>query len=130
MVLIKISKTYQYIFLYNILSLSLTVFDVSELTFYSDDEHVNLGSDLLIYVSPAWLLYYHLAIKRALSQKSIMVYSDRTRQRHNDGVKHNALELEHMFVNGHQGKSKRRRLFVMQEEIRRVVSSVTLRLLC
>ena len=30
---------------------------------------------------------------------AIMVYSDRTRQRHNDGVKHNALVLEHMLVN-------------------------------
>ena len=29
----------------------------------------------------------------------LRVYSDRTRQRHNDGVRHNALELEHMFVN-------------------------------
>ena len=29
----------------------------------------------------------------------LRVYSDRTRQRHNDGVKHNALELEHMLVN-------------------------------
>ena len=29
----------------------------------------------------------------------LRVYSDRTRQRHYDGVKHNALELEHMFVN-------------------------------
>ena len=27
------------------------------------------------------------------------VYSDRTRQRLNDGVKHNALDLEHMLVN-------------------------------
>ena len=29
----------------------------------------------------------------------LRVYSDRTRQRHNDGVKHNALDLEHMLVN-------------------------------
>ena len=27
------------------------------------------------------------------------VYSDRTRQRQNDGVKHNALDLEHLLVN-------------------------------
>ena len=30
---------------------------------------------------------------------NVRVYSDRTRQRQNGGVKHNALELEQMFVN-------------------------------
>ena len=30
---------------------------------------------------------------------SVRVYSDRTRQRQNDGVKHNSLEMEYMFVN-------------------------------
>ena len=34
-----------------------------------------------------------------VSAMCIRVYSDRTRQRQNDGVKHNALESEHMFVN-------------------------------
>ena len=29
----------------------------------------------------------------------LRVYSDRTRQRQNDGVKHNALDLEHILVN-------------------------------
>ena len=31
--------------------------------------------------------------------RTLRVYSDWTRQRHNDGVKHNALVLEHMLVN-------------------------------
>ena len=30
---------------------------------------------------------------------AVRVYSDRTRQRHNGGVKHNALDLEHILVN-------------------------------
>ena len=29
----------------------------------------------------------------------VRVFSDRTRQRQNDGVKHYALDLEHMLVN-------------------------------
>ena len=32
-------------------------------------------------------------------QMSLKVYSDRTRQRKFDGVKHNALVLEHMLIN-------------------------------
>ena len=34
-----------------------------------------------------------------LIQKSVRVYSDWTRQRQFDGVKHDALVLEHMLVN-------------------------------
>ena len=34
-----------------------------------------------------------------LCKTDLRVYSDRTRQRQNDGVKHNALDLEHMLVN-------------------------------
>ena len=30
---------------------------------------------------------------------SVRVYSNRTRQRHNDGVKHNTMDLEHVLVN-------------------------------
>ena len=32
-------------------------------------------------------------------EQPVRVYSDRTRQRHFDGVKHNAPVLEHMLVN-------------------------------
>ena len=39
-------------------------------------------------------------IQRAKTTRTrIRVYSDRTRQGQNDGVKHNALDLEHMLVN-------------------------------
>ena len=34
-----------------------------------------------------------------ITYKTLRVYSDRTLQRQNDGVKHNALDLEHMLVN-------------------------------
>ena len=71
---------------------------------------------------------------------ALRVYSDRMRQRHNDGVKHNALELEHMFVNRSiqtgrvasdlRGNPKGVDFFVIQEQSRRAVSSTTLRLLC
>ena len=76
----------------------------------------------------------------AIQNDEVRVYSDRTRQRQNDGVKHNSLELEHMFVNrsiqtgrvasGLRGNPKDVDFFVMQEVSRRAVSSTTLRFLC
>ena len=43
---------------------------------------------------------------------SIRVYSDWMGLRPFDGVKHDALILEHNYVKGHQGKSKRRPLLL------------------
>ena len=55
-----------------------------------------------------WFLYYSDAVVLKLARPvcldpkgafRLRVYSDRTRQRQNDGVKHYALDLEHMLVN-------------------------------